>query len=146
MTTRTALLGAALTGTALLSACSSTAHSTPTQLQRDVSALSTAAAAHDIPAARAAINTLNSDLRAARSAGTISQARYDQIVANISAVSHDLATPESTSSASRTTTSVAVHTTTPTTKHPPPARATPTKTPDKSKTHGHGKGGGNGNG
>jgi len=163
--TRAALLAATLGAAALLSACSSAPVSATSGLQRDVSALTDAAAARNLPRARAALSTLTADLRVAYATGAISQARYDQIVANISAVAHDLGTADTTSTArttastartttsaartttstARTTTSAAAQPTSTPISHASSVADTPPKPPTKSKTHGHG-GGGNGNG
>ncbi|MEO8888938.1 MAG: hypothetical protein ABI429_06560 [Jatrophihabitantaceae bacterium] len=147
--------GLLLTGTVLLAAtvllagCGTGSGSS--RLQDDVAAVTQAAAGNDHAATRTALTRLTQDLTAARSAGTVTTQRYDQINAAIRAVSTDLG-PTTVAPTTAAKSTAAAHTSTP----PSSATARPTATPkptpspivSPTKTHGHGhdKGGGNGNG
>jgi cell division septation protein DedD len=100
------------------------------QLRNDLRILATAAAAHNVPAAQAALAAMNADTAAAHAAGKLSASKLAQIRAAAAAVAVDLtsATPSPTR-------------TTPATPTP-----TPTRTHDKGGGDGGGKGGGNGGG
>lgn len=98
------------------------------QLRNDLRILATAAAAHNVPAAQAALAALNADTAAAHAAGKLSASKLAQIRAPAAAVAVDLTT--ATPSPTRTTT-------------PTP---TPTRTHDKGGGDGGGHGGGDGGG
>lgn len=116
----------------LLAGCSSGSSSgtaVDTALQADVASLTQAAAAHNWPAAQAAMTQLRADLSAAVSAGRISDARAATIRSHLSAVAADVAL--------RMTPSTSPTTPTPTPKPKPP---NPPKHHDKHG-HGHNQGG-----
>jgi hypothetical protein len=140
------LIGVAACGGADLS---SSAHGvrpgTAAELQKDVLAVTQAAAAKNWPAARTAIASLRATLAASRSAGTISTQRADQIEAAVQAVLTDLPAL-TTPTPSRTTTPTPSRTTTPA---PAPVVQTSARKPSApvvthrdKKGHGGGHGGG----
>jgi hypothetical protein len=105
------------------------------QLQADVLAVTTSAAAHKWVAARSSLTKLRTDLAAAKTAGTVSVARADAIDAAVAAVNSDLAAMATSATPSApSTTAVATPTT----------RPKPTPLPKPTKTHKRGHGGGDG--
>jgi hypothetical protein len=105
------------------------------QLQADVLAVTTSAAAHNWVAARSGLTKLRTDLAAARTAGTVSAARADAIDAAVAVVNSDLA-GAATSATPSTPSTTAVAT--------PTTRPKPTPQPKPTKTHKRGHGGGDG--
>jgi hypothetical protein len=100
------------------------------QLQADVLAVTSSAAAHNWTAARTELDTLHTDLAAARSGGTVSAARAASIEAAVAAVSSDVAAAS------------AVSTSPPPSPTSAPTPTTTRPTPTKTRKHRHGDGGG----
>jgi len=101
------------------------------QLQADVLAVTQSATVHNWTAARTELLKLNTDLAAARTAGTVSAARASAIEAAVAAVSSDLVAASTTTSTTQQTT--------PAKTTAAPTTATPKPQPTKRK---HGGGGG----
>jgi hypothetical protein len=106
------------------------------QLQADVLAVTSNAAAHNWAAARTGLQRLRTDLATARTAGTVTSARAGAIEAAVAKVSLDIA---AASAASTTPSSPGSSTpaATPTTPQPKPTRTS-------KRGHGGGDGGGGG--
>ncbi|MDT4973777.1 MAG: hypothetical protein QOG22_3920 [Pseudonocardiales bacterium] len=106
------------------------------QLQADVLAVTTSAAAHNWTAARTELNRLRTDLANARIAGTVTSARAGAIEAAVAKVSLDIA---AASTASTTPSS-------PRSSIPAATPTTPKPTPTRTRKRGHGGGDGGGGG
>jgi hypothetical protein len=131
-------LAAAVSAGAIVAGCSSAGPGPSADpqatLRTDVLSLTRAAAAHDWPAADAALAQLRTDLSAARASGALGAARDRTLRTRISAVAADLAakTASNTTSAPPSST----HSTRSPAPKPTPK---PAPTPPSEKKHGHDK-------
>ncbi|MDP9115954.1 MAG: hypothetical protein M3O28_01560 [Actinomycetota bacterium] len=134
-------VGVLCLGPSLLAGCGglsapTAVSNTQAKLRHDIQMLAAAAAAHDMPTARAALGTLNGDLAQAQSIAVLTAAQLAQLRSAASAVAIDLAPPTPLPS-----TVISRATVTPTA----PVRAT-TPIPKHDKRSGNGNGNGKGDG
>jgi hypothetical protein len=124
-----------LAGSAACSSPTTLSNGTPV-LRADMSTLATEAAAGHRTAARAALAHLESDVRAALAAGSISSSQAARIEAAARSVGADLATSTSPSSSTTSTPVRATTTTKPAPAKPKPAPPKPKPGPPGKHKHG----------